>query len=156
MHKAFRILGNRAVALSIRGRQCCQNQTNLFVSSPHGDFRQARYRILFDVCHQKLLYWQGACAKRGNSVLDTFCVQLLLLSQISAPIYQQPFAQQSFASSSDTNSEIDQALAKATESHDAHKLLQVRLVCEQAQQLVRVHLRFVLTKLLVTGCREVW
>lgn len=84
MHKAFRILGNRAVALSIRGRQCSQYQSNVFVSSPHGDFRQ-----------------------------------------ISAPIYQQPFAQQSFASSSDTNSEIDQALAKATESHDAHKLLQV-------------------------------
>jgi len=61
---------------------------------------------------------------------------VLLLLQISAPIYQQPFAQQSFASSSDINSEIDQALAKATESHDAHKLLQVRLASEQAQQPV--------------------
>jgi len=61
---------------------------------------------------------------------------MLLLLQISAPICQQPFAQQSFASSSDTSSEIDQALSKATESHDAHKLLQVRLVCEQAQQPV--------------------
>ncbi|KAL0044920.1 hypothetical protein WJX82_002050 [Trebouxia sp. C0006] len=48
-----------------------------------------------------------------------------VVDKISAPLYQQPFAQQSFASSSDTNSEIDQALAKATESHDAHKLLDV-------------------------------
>lgn len=60
---------------------------------------------------------------------------ILLLLQISTPIYQQPLAQ-SFASSSDTNSEIDQALSKATESHDAHKLLQVRVVCEQTQQPV--------------------
>ena len=64
------------------------------------------------------------------------CINLFRLSQISVPLYQQPFAQQSFASSSDTNSEIDQALAKATESHDAHKLLQVRFAREQAQQLV--------------------
>ncbi len=81
---------------------------------------------------------QGACALRGEQRFWYFLhgTKILLLLQISAPLYQQPFAQQSFASSSDTNSEIDQALAKATESHDAHKLLDVRLVSEQAQQPV--------------------
>lgn len=137
MHKAFRILGNRAVALSIRGRQCCQSQANIPVSSVHGEFRQAGYTLLFDACHQKLLYWQGACALRGEQRTWYFmhATNILLLLQISTPIYQQPFAQ-SFASSSDTNSEIDQALSKATESHDAHKLLQARIVCEQTQQPV--------------------
>lgn len=49
----------------------------------------------------------------------------LHVCKASTPACQQVFQQQSFASSADSNSTIDKALADATESHDAHKLLQV-------------------------------
>lgn len=60
--------------------------------------------------------------------------------QVSAPACQQAFAPQSFASSSESNSEIDKALAQATESHDAHKLLQVEGAGSSCESAFSFHL----------------
>jgi len=80
MHKAFRILGKRAVASSIRERQCCQIQANLFVSPPHGDFRQACYRLLSDCLPSKAV----VLAMRLCKEVGTACLVLFAFNRYAA------------------------------------------------------------------------